>query len=377
MKGFAVWNADLVEELGELSFAPPGRRLGPMRISALRNGTFSGQVVVGSTDKIVGLSAEVGALTRAGGGRIPAGAATVRYGLVGRTRLRWGGYVYGGPTGIIEECVSHGIRTGAGDERLKVGPAKIFTDGSAGGRTAAMREPYLGETRDRGIFLYGDDELDALVTSYDEAGYQIAIHAIGDAAIDQALASYERILDRSPGADRRHRIEHCGYIVPEHIRIMSRHGIYPAPQPVFIYDFGDLYLEVLGETRARTCYPMRTWMENGLHPAASTDAPVCGTSVMTNLYSMLTRKTAKGVTLGEDQRLTIDQAVSAASYNGAYLSFSESVKGTLLPGQLADIAVASTDIFSAAPEEILESEFDLTLLEGDIVYDRLQEHQAS
>lgn len=296
---------------------------------------------------------------------------------LGRLPLRAYLAIYGGPTGIVEECVSHGIRTGAGDERLKVGPAKIFTDGSAGGRTAAMREPYLGETRERGIFLYGDDELDALVARYHGAGYQVAIHAIGDAAIDQALASYERILDRSPGADRRHRIEHCGYIVPEHIRIMSKRGIFPAPQPVFIHDFGDLYLEVLGETRASSCYPMRTWMESGLHPAASTDAPVCGTSVMMNLYSMLTRKTAKGVTLGEDQRLGIDQAISAASYNGAYLSFSESVKGTLLPGQLADIAVASTDIFQAEPEEILESEFDLTLLEGDIVYDRLQEHQAS
>jgi predicted amidohydrolase YtcJ len=91
---------------------------------------------------------------------------------------------------------------------------------------------------------------------------------------------------------------------------------------------------------------------------------------------MLTRKTAKGVTLGEEQRLSLPEAVSAGSYNGAFLSFSESVKGTLLPGQLADIAVASGDIFNAEPEQILESEFDLTLLEGDIVYDRLQEHDT-
>ena len=285
--------------------------------------------------------------------------------------------IYGGPTGIMARCIENGIRTGAGSERLKVGPAKIFTDGSAGGRTAAMREPYLGDTPDRGIFLYSDDELDDLVVPYHEAGFQIAIHAIGDAAIDQALAAYERVLDRTPGADRRHRIEHCGYIAPGHIDIMARRGIFPAPQPVFVHDFGDLYLEVLGEERSRSCYPMRTWMQHDLHPAASTDAPVCGTSVMTNLYSMLTRKTAKGVVLGEDQRLTIEEAVSAATCNGAYLSFSETVKGTLLPGRLADIAVASTDLFSAGPDEILESEFDLTILEGDIVYDRLEEHATS
>jgi len=302
----------------------------------------------------------------------------------GRLPVRAYMAIYGGPTGIMDKCIANGIRTGAGDERLKVGPAKIFTDGSAGGRTAAMREPYLGpnvdNAPDRGIFLYSDDELDGLVGPYHEAGFQIAIHAIGDAAIDQALAAYERVLDRAPGApsvDRRHRIEHCGYIVPEHIDIMVRRGIFPAPQPVFIRDFGDLYVEVLGEERSESCYPMRTWMQNGLHPAASTDAPVCGTSVMTNLYSMLTRKTARGVTLGEEQRLSLPEAVSAGSYNGAFLSFSEAVKGTLLPGQLADIAVASGDIFDAEPEEILQSEIDLTILEGDIAYDRLQEHDQS
>ncbi len=284
--------------------------------------------------------------------------------------------IYGGPSGIMERCIGEGVCTGAGDERLKVGPAKIFTDGSAGGRTAAMREPYLGSARDRGIFLYSDDELDELVTRYHGAGYQIATHAIGDAAIDQALAAYERLLARHPGADRRHRIEHCGYIVPEHIDIMVRHGIFPAPQPVFVYDFGDLYLEVLGEERTGGCYPMRTWMEHGLYPAASSDAPVCGTNVMTNLYSMLTRKTAGGVTLGEDQRLTLPEALSASTYNGAYLSFSESVKGTLLPGQLADITVTSENLFGADAETILESKIDVTILEGDIVYDRLEEHGA-
>jgi predicted amidohydrolase YtcJ len=92
---------------------------------------------------------------------------------------------------------------------------------------------------------------------------------------------------------------------------------------------------------------------------------------------MLTRKTAKGVTLGSEQRLSLPEAISAGSYNGAFLSFSESVKGTLLSGQLADIAIASGDLFDAEPEGILQSEIDLTILEGDIVYDRLQEHDPS
>ena len=285
--------------------------------------------------------------------------------------------MYGGPAGIMEECIRIGLSTGAGDDRLKVGPAKIFADGSAGGKTAAMREPYLGETPDRGIFLYSTDELETLAGRYHEAGFQVAIHAIGDAAIDQALAVYEKVLDKHPAADRRHRIEHCGYIVPEHIDIMVRRGIFPAPQPVFVYDFGDLYLEVLGEKRAHSCYPMRTWAEHGLHPAASSDAPVCDTNVMTNIYSMMTRKTSTGVTLGESERLTLRGALCASSYNGAYLSFSETVKGTLLPGQLADIAVTSRDLFTLTPEEILATEVDLTVVDGEIVFDRLQEHLSA
>ena len=293
---------------------------------------------------------------------------------LGRLPVRAYLAIYGGPGGIMEQCMGQGIKTGDGDEHLKVGPAKIFTDGSAGGRTAAMRAPYLGDSPDRGIFLYSDEDLDELVGRYHEAGYQIAIHAIGDAAIDQALAAYARALDRSPGDDRRHRIEHCGYIVPEHIDIMVKRGIFPAPQPVFLYDFGDLYLEVLGEARSAGCYPMRTWMQHGLHPAASSDAPVCAANVMTNLYAMMTRKTAKGIVLGEGERLDLPEALSASTYNGAYLSFSEPLKGTLAEGQLADLAVTSRDLFSADPEEILASQIDITLLEGDIVYDRLQEH---
>ena len=285
--------------------------------------------------------------------------------------------MYGGPAGIMEECIGKGMRTGVGDNRLKVGPAKIFADGSAGGRTAAMREPYLGEDADRGIFLHSDADLEFFANRYHEAGFQIAIHAIGDAAIDQALAVYERVLEQHPATDRRHRIEHCGYIVPEHIDIMVRRGIFPAPQPVFVYDFGDLYLEVLGERRAQSCYPMRTWVDHGLHPAASSDAPVCDTNVMTNIYSMISRKTSGGVVLGEHQRLTLREALTASSYNGAYLSFSENVTGSLEPGQLADIAVTSSDLFELDPEEILATEIDLTVLDGEIVFDRLREHVNS
>ncbi len=121
---------------------------------------------------------------------------------------------------------------------------------------------------------------------------------------------------------------------------------------------------------------MRSWLDAGLHPAASSDAPVCETNMMANLHAMVTRRTAAGRVLGADQRISMAEAIHASTYNGAYLSFSESVKGRLLPGQLADIAVADRDIFAVQPEQLLEAKIDLTVLDGAVAYDRLGEVSA-
>lgn len=146
----------------------------------------------------------------------------------------------------------------------------------------------------------------------------------------------------------------------------------PAPQPIFIHAFGDLYVEVLGKERPSQSYPMRSWMEQGLYPAASSDAPVCDTSTMINLYTMVTRKTESGQVLGADQALSMTEAVSALTFNGAYLSFDESRKGTLEPGMLADLAVLDRDLFAVDEEEIQDIKVDLTLLDGAVVYDRTE-----
>ncbi len=277
---------------------------------------------------------------------------------------------FGGPTGIQATALENGLVTGAGDEYLKVGSVKLFTDGSAGGRTAAMREPYRCTCDQMGMLLYLDEELDEYVARYHGEGCQVSIHAIGDAAIDQAIAAFEHADSASPVAGRRHRIEHCGFTDEAQITRMVRLGLVPAPQPIFIYEFGDLYIDVLGAERPRLSYPMKTWMARGLHPVASTDAPVCDANPMKNLYTMLTRKTDRGTVLGAEEAISVEQAVSAMTHNGAYASFSERVKGTLAPGKLADIAVLDRDIFCATPEEILETTVDLTILDGHIVHDR-------
>ena len=283
----------------------------------------------------------------------------------------------GGPHGIDEEARSAGLMTGQGDDMLRIGPVKLFADGSAGGKTAAMTLPYICACQNRGLFVYEDRALSELVADYHGRGYQFAIHAIGDAAIDQALNAVEAAgSGTSAGLEvpkRRHRIEHCGFTRPDQISRMARLGMIPAPQPVFLYEFGELYVEVLGSQRPAEAYPMRSWIAAGLAPIASSDTPVSDFSPLKNLYCMVTRKTDRGRVLGAGETLDLPTAVSALTLNGAYGSFEEDLKGSLLPGRLADFAVLERNIFAAPAESLLETRVDLTCLGGRLVHDRLGE----
>jgi predicted amidohydrolase YtcJ len=290
---------------------------------------------------------------------------------LGRLPVRTTQCLLGGPGGIVEQAYADGMVTGAGDAMLRVGPVKIFTDGSAGGRTAAMTEPYLGEPETRGLMLLHDNEMNDLVHDYHAKGYQLAIHAIGDAAIEQTLNAFERALEAMPDPDRRHRIEHAGYARADQNARMKRLGVQPVPQPVFIYDFGDLYISVVGEGRAKPSYPLRTWIDLGFKPAAGSDAPVCDINPFPNFFTMLTRRTSHGTVMSEGETVSIAQAIAAFTEFGAYVNRAEHEGGRLVPGLVADVAVFSRDLLSASPEEILhDTRCDLAIRGGEVVFDR-------
>ncbi|MCZ0732911.1 amidohydrolase [Phreatobacter sp. AB_2022a] len=288
----------------------------------------------------------------------------------GRQPLRVTQCILASPDGILDQCYADGLVTGAGDDMLRVGPVKIFTDGSAGGKTAAMSRVYAGEEETHGIFCLTDKEMEEATLDVHAKGYQLAVHAIGDAAIEQTLSSMEKALAKYPDADRRHRIEHCGFNTMDQMRRMRRAGIEPVPQPVFLYDFGDLYRSVMPDERPETSYPMKTWIELGFKPAASTDAPVCDANIYPNFYQMLTRKTSRGTVIGASERISIERAIQAYTEFGAYVNKCEDHRGTLRPGQAADVAVFSRDMTTATPEEILTgTRCDLTILGGACVHD--------
>ncbi len=288
----------------------------------------------------------------------------------GRLPLRMWQVLAGNPEGIAQAAWENGLRPMQGDDSLRWGATKVFADGSAGGLTAAFFDPYLiGDTR--GVFTFPDEKIHALLKLYHEQGWQLDIHAIGDAAIEQVLQGMEAAdSDAHPFAGRRHRIEHCGFVTRDQRRRMKARGILPVPQPVFMYEFGDLYVKNLGHARSDHAYPMRTWLEDGHHPAASSDCPVCTVDPFINLFTMVTRKTNKGTVLGPEEALTPEQAVHCYSWCGAYTQFAEDRRGTLEPGMLADIAVLSRNIFGCAPNDILTTQADLTLRDGAPIFDR-------
>lgn len=272
---------------------------------------------------------------------------------------------------IVPQCHAAGLISGTGDEMLMVGAVKIFLDGSAGGRTAWMSEPYLGEDRTTGVQMLPDEELERQVMDAHAKGYQLACHAIGDAAIEQLITAYEKALAAHPDPDRRHRVEHCGFSTPQQHARMVKAGIYPCPQQVFVHDFGDAYIKVLGEERALPSYPFRTWFDLNLKPATGSDAPVCDPNPFPNFHTMLTRQTWRGTVMDEGQRVSIEEALQAYTEFGAFSQKQEAVKGKLKPGFLADIAVFSRDLLAAAPKEILEdTRCDLAIRGGKVVFER-------
>ncbi len=292
----------------------------------------------------------------------------------GRLPVRVWATLLGDPgSSIVEPCHAAGLVTGVGNDMFRIGGVKIFTDGSAGGRTAWMTRPYAGQPDNYGVQMLPDDELFALVDRYHGMGYTLVCHGIGDAAIDQLVRAYERVRAADPDHGFRHRIEHCGYVDDALNRRMIAAGILPAPQQVFIHDFGDGYMAVLGPERALNSYPIGTWDRLGMKPSTGSDSPVCSPDPFPNLHAMLTRQTINGTVLNPDEALTAEAALRAYTEHGAYSTGDEDVKGRLLPGMLADIAVFSRDLLTADPGDILnDTRCELTVLDGRIVHDLLE-----
>lgn len=268
-----------------------------------------------------------------------------------------------------EKMEAFGRKTGDGDERLRIGAVKIFVDGGFTGPAAFTIDPYKDQPNYHGKLTITPEALRDTIRQAHEAGWQLGIHAIGDAAIRLTVDELVAALEEHPRENHRHYLNHFTLRPPtETMKQMAAHDIAITQQPNFTYTLEGRYVANLDGERLETNNPLRTPMDHGIFVAISSDILPIGP--MVGLYTAVTRRGMSGRVFGADEKLSIEEALRAYTRNGAYLTFEEDIKGTLEAGKLADFIVLSEDPRSLDPERLLELEVDATYLGGRLVYRR-------
>jgi hypothetical protein len=269
-----------------------------------------------------------------------------------------------------------GVLAPFGDEVLQIGGLKGFADGSLGSSTAWFVEPYTDNPSNSGgpsDELSDPDGMYATMIGGDSAGLQLAIHAIGDRANKMILDAFEKIETSNGGRDRRFRIEHAQHIQPQDFARFSKLRVVASMQPYHCIDDGRWACGRIGEKRSREAWPTRSLLDAGVCLAFGSDWWVAPIDPLAGIYAATTRRPIDGSRPGgwvPEQKISVKDAVHAYTVGSAYASFQDDRKGSLEAGKLADIAVISEDIFNMPAEDIARVKVDLTIVGGEVVFDR-------
>ncbi len=280
--------------------------------------------------------------------------------------------MFGKESGIryIDSFLATGIHSGCGNEHFRIGPIKLMLDGSSSGPSAAVIDGYSHAPEDHGIQVWTQEETDEAIQKAHKAGFQITAHAVGDLAVTMIVNAVEKALKAYPREGHRHRIEHCGLTNPDLIARIARLGMVPVSNPAFITINGTDYNRYYGE-RVQGMFPLKSYLEAGVTTAIGSDAPITYPDPMNSLYGALNRKDRKtGDLTGENQRVTVLDVVRMFTYNGAYASFEEGIKGSLEPGKLADVVILDQDLLTYPVEQVQDVAVRYTLVDGKVVYTR-------
>jgi predicted amidohydrolase YtcJ len=263
----------------------------------------------------------------------------------------------------IPRALDLGLRTGFGDDWLSVGALKVYTDGGMMARTAALSSPYEG--LDHTGQLQDDPEtLTETIVAGHLAGWQLAVHAIGDRAADVALDALERAQRLRPRHGVRHRVEHAGLIRPDQLSRFAGLGVSAVVQPNFLRYFGDDYAAIMGDERAPWLYRGKAFLDHGITLVGSSDRPVTDGSPLRAVQFMVERASESGQVIGPDEGITVDEALRAYTVAGAYACHWEDSVGSLSPGKRADLVVLGDDPRRVDTSRIGDIEVVATYVEG-------------
>jgi predicted amidohydrolase YtcJ len=273
------------------------------------------------------------------------------------------------PEDNLERGLDLGIRTGFGDNWLRIGAVKVFSDGSLVGRTAAMHDNYPGPGEGRGYLQADAAELQATIIAAHRSGWQVATHAIGDRAIDVALDAYARALAQYPRQDARHRIEHFAVVQPRQLAQAAELGVVGVPQGRFASELGDGMLAAAGPQRESWLYRQRSLLDAGMVLPGSSDRPVVTGAPLLGIADMVCRRTSSGAPFNAGEAITAAEALRAYTFGSAYASHQEHVKGSIAPGKLADLVILSEDPVAVSPDRIAGLQVLATIIDGQCRYD--------
>jgi len=261
-----------------------------------------------------------------------------------------------------------GVRTGLGDEWVKLGAIKLVCDGSISERTARLSQPYVGRPGDYGILVHSEEELYENARKAHEAGWQIGTHANGDAAIEIMLRIYERLHRQMPRRDPRYRLEHCTVVNPSMIARIRALGAIPTPFSTYVYYHGEKMREY-GPERLNWMFALRSFLDAGIRATQASDYPPGPFEPMMALQSEVTRTDTHGNVWGPRQRITVEEAIRVGTIHGAYASFEENHKGSITAGKLADLVVLGRDPTRVDPMSLIEIPVERTMVGGNWVYE--------
>ena len=269
---------------------------------------------------------------------------------------------------IVRGLKAAGIHTGFGNEWIRIGGLKYGADGSASERTMRMSTPYVG-TNDYGILTMTQKEIDEAVEDGHRNDFQIGIHANGDVTIDMVLKAYERVLQRWPDPNRRHRIEHCTLVNPDLLKRIKACGCIPTPFWTYVYYHGEKWSQY-GDDKLRWMFAHRSFLDAGIAvPGASDYGPGPFEPLMA-IQSMVTRRDYRGREWGPNQKVTVAEAIRIGTINGARASSEEGIKGSITAGKLADFVMLEKDPHSVDPGQIKDIKIARTVVGGRTMYPR-------
>ncbi len=263
-----------------------------------------------------------------------------------------------------------GLAQGQGDAWLRVGGVKLAVDGGFEG--GLMREPYEEPWGEQGTFrglqTQSREGFEATVTALNTRDWRVATHAVGDAAIDLVLDTYERANRQHSIVDRRWSIEHAFIGRPDHLPRMRALGLALSVQS-HLYLAGPSLVQYWGEARAGLTTPVKTYLDAGLPVSSGTDAPVVPYPPLWTMYHFVTRDTIAGGVLGADQAISREQALRIATNGNAWLTMEEVDKGAIEVGKLADLVLLSEDPVTCPAPRLRDARVLLTIVDGRIVHD--------